>query len=132
MASGVTLLLDTHIWLWMLTQPERLGRLREVIVDPATTLLLSAASTWELAIKVGLGRIDLPRPLDRFVADRIRSTRVTPLPVSHTHAAAVAELPDHHRDPFDRLLVAQARVEQVPVASADAALAAYEVDTIWP
>lgn len=123
-------LLDTHVWLWMLSEPERLGGALALIEDPASRLLLSAASSWEIAIKYALGRLPLPEPPSSYVPDRIRSSGVTPLPVEHAHALAVAELPAHHRDPFDRLLVAQARLEGVPIITADPHLRAYAVDLI--
>lgn len=123
-------LLDTHVWLWMLSQPERLAAALPVIEDPRSRLLLLSASSWEIAIKYALGRLPLPDPPSRYVPERIRSSGVTPLPVEHAHALAVAELPTHHRDPFDRLLVAQARLEGVPIITADPALAAYDVELI--
>ena len=123
-------LLDTHVWLWMLSNPERLGEALEVIEDPASRLLLSAASSWEIAIKYALGRLPLPEPPSSYVPDRIRWSGVTPLPVEHAHALAVAELPAHHRDPFDRLLIAQARLEGVPIITADPQLRTYGVELI--
>lgn len=112
------ILLDTHVWLWMLTTPERFSdEARSEIEDASNELLLSAASSWEIAIKVSLGRLDLPEPPGRYVPSRIQSTGVHPLPVEHGHALLTAELPHHHRDPFDRLLVAQAMAEGVPCRS---------------
>lgn len=124
------MLLDTHVWLWMLTAPERLGDATGLVADPGNELLLSAASSWEIAIKYAFGRLPLPEAPRTYVPDRIRSTAVTPLPIGHPVALAVADLPDHHRDPFDRLLIAHARAETVPLLTADAALAAYDVDLI--
>ena len=123
----MTLLLDTHVWLWMLTAPERLGSLREPLADEATTLLLSAASSWEIAIKYAVGRLALPEPPSTYVSSRIRTTAVTPIAVEHAHALAAGTLPRHHDDPFDRLLVAQARNYDVPLATVDDALTAYDV-----
>ncbi|WP_052664639.1 type II toxin-antitoxin system VapC family toxin [Nitriliruptor alkaliphilus] len=123
-------LLDTHVWLWMLTEPERLGEAAELVGAADTDLLLSAASTWEIVIKHGLGRLDLPTPPASYVPDRIRSTQVTPLPIEHSHTIEVAALPQLHRDPFDRLLVAQARILGVPLLSADPRIAAYDVDVL--
>lgn len=126
------ILLDTHVWLWMLTEPERLGSARELVSDPSTDLLLSAASTWEIAIKYGLGRLELPEEPATYVPARMRSTQVTPLPVEPGHTLEVARLPLLHRDPFDRLLVAQARVLDVPLLTTDRRIAAYDVETITP
>lgn len=125
------LLLDTHVWLWMLAEPERLGhRSRELVLDGSNDLLLSSASTWELSIKAGLGRIDLPEPPATYVPSRIRASGVTAIPIEHAPAARVASLPPHHRDPFDRLLVAQAIDLDVPLLSADPALSAYDVEVL--
>jgi PIN domain nuclease of toxin-antitoxin system len=127
----VRVLLDTEVWLWMQADLDRLSKAARRIVEPAENeLLLSAASSWEIAIKFGLGRFPLPEPPDRYVPDRIRRSGVTPLVVEHAHALAVASLPNHHRDPFDRLLVAQARLEGVPILTADPAFAPYQVELI--
>lgn len=125
------ILLDTHVWLWMLTEPARLGdAARALLEDAEHTLHLSAASTWEIAIKYALGRLPLPEPPAAFVTGRLARDGVLPLPIEHRHAAHVAELPPHHRDPFDRLLVAQARLEEMTLVTADRALQAYEVAVV--
>jgi len=126
----MTVLLDTHVWLWMLTAPDRLGAAREVVADARNELLLSAASTWEIAIKYGAGRLPLPQPPQEYVPERMRTTGVTALAVSHAHTLAVGGLPPLHRDPFDRLLIAQARALGVPLATADTQLAAYDVELL--
>jgi PIN domain nuclease of toxin-antitoxin system len=126
------ILLDTHCWLWMLAAPERLSEAaRNLLVDPKTELLLSAASSWEIAIKFALGRLPLPEPPATYVPSRLESSRTSSLAIAHAHALHVATLPPHHRDPFDRLLVAQAQLETIPLLSADAQLAAYDVEIIW-
>ncbi len=126
------LLLDTQCWLWMQVSPEKFNdSTRALLVDPANDLLLSAASSWEIAIKYAVGRLPLPAPPAAYVPDRLRSGGVTPLAVSHAHALAVAELPDHHRDPFDRLLVAQARLDGLTLLTADRALGRYDVELVW-
>jgi PIN domain nuclease of toxin-antitoxin system len=115
----------------MVAAPDRLGaEARRVLEDPDTDLFLSAASSWELSIKVGIGKLALPEPPARFILDRLVRDGVTPLPVQHHHAVAVADLPLHHRDPFDRLLIAQARTERVTFLTADRLLQAYEVDLL--
>jgi len=126
----VRLLLDTHVFLWLLAEPERLGRQLRTVEDPANDLLLSAASSWEIAIKVRLGRLDLPNSPARYVPDRMRAIGAEPLAVEHGHALAVAELPMLHRDPFDRILVAQARHLRLRIVTADADIARYDVETI--
>jgi PIN domain nuclease of toxin-antitoxin system len=124
-------LLDTHVWLWLQTTPERLpDHVRELLADPANTLLLSAASSWEIAIKYRLGKLPLPQPPAEYVPDRMRLSGVTSLPIEHMHALRVADLPDHHDDPFDRLIVAQAQELRIPVVTADRQLSAYPVDVV--
>lgn len=126
------ILLDTHAFLWANAEPDRLGRQRQLVEDDRTELLLSAATSWEIAIKVGLGRLALPDPLARYVPDRIRALGLTPLPVEHAHALAVASLPPVHRDPFDRVLVAQAMLLSVPLLTADAVFEGYGVEVLAP
>jgi len=94
-------------------------------------LYLSAASSWEIAIKTQLGRLKLPEPIERYVPSRLAEQGITAVPVEHAHALAVAALPAEHADPFDRLLVAQARVERMSVLTADPAFTLYGVDVIW-
>ena len=124
-------LLDTHVWLWMLTSPERLrGRAAELVRDTRTHLLLSACSSWEIAIKYGLGRLPLPEAPETYVPDRIRASRVESLPITHAHALRVASLPRHHQDPFDRLLVAQAQVETLTIVTVDPVFERYDVPVL--
>lgn len=127
----MTYILDTHVWLWMLADPERI---RADVLDELragrTRLLLSAASSWEIAIKWAAGRLSLPEPPERYVPDRMLRSSVLGLAVSHAHALHVANLPPHHRDPFDRLLVAQAQVEDVPIVTADRAFGSYDVAVV--
>ena len=125
------LLLDTQCWLWMLAAPERLSAAARRLVTAADNeLLLSAASAWEIAIKHALGRLRLPAPPAESLPPLMAKTGVTPLPVLHGHAFRVAELPRHHRDPFDRLLIAQAQVERLPILTADRVFARYEVEVL--
>jgi len=129
----VTILLDTQVWLWMLMDPDRFSAQgRETLIAPDVELLLSAASTWEIAIKHGLGKLHLPGPAEIVIPEMMSATRVVPLPVLHTHTLRVANLPDHHRDPFDRLLVAQAQLEGVPMMTSDVKFSDYEVDVLAP
>jgi PIN domain nuclease of toxin-antitoxin system len=92
--------------------------------------LLSAASGWEIAIKYRLGKLALPEPPRSYVPDRMRRSGTTSLAVEHDHVLRVAELPDHHRDPFDRLLVAQAQALDIPIVTADQQISAYDVETM--
>lgn len=124
-------LLDTHCWLWMQVSPDRFAaEALKIVRDVGNELLFSAASAWEIAIKHALGKLDLPEPPSKYVPKRMETSGVTGLPVHHQHALQVAELPPHHRDPFDRLLVAQARIESVPILTADPKLALYEVEVL--
>jgi PIN domain nuclease of toxin-antitoxin system len=127
----VRLLLDTQMWLWLQVEPERVpDQLCSRLADPATELLFSAASSWEMAIKYSLGKLPLTEPPRDYVPSRLRSGAMSGLPVSHAHALHVATLPLHHCDPFDRLLVAQAQLEKVPLVTADRQLERYDVDVI--
>ena len=124
------LLLDTRVWLWLQVSPERLGPALSTVQDPQHELLLSAASSWEIAITWAVGRLPLPAPPGSYLPDRIASSGVVPLGVTHSHAIAVASLPAHHGDPFDRILVAQAIVEGASLVTADEQLERYAVDVI--
>ncbi len=126
------LLLDTHCWLWWFANDPRLGEpARNLIGDGANAVYLSAASSWEIAIKTSLGQLTLPEPPERYVPSRLASQGMRGLAIEHVHALKVASLPAHHRDPFDRLIVAQAQVEGLPVLTVDENIAAYEVDAMW-
>jgi PIN domain nuclease of toxin-antitoxin system len=122
------LLLDTHAALWWLTEDDRLGEATSHQLTAATNqVLLSAAVVWEVAIKRSLGRLVTPEGF----APTLLAAGAQPLPVSLDHAAAVEQLPWHHRDPFDRILVAQATLEGAAVVSHDAALRPYGVQLVW-
>lgn len=130
-AGGPRFLLDTHVWLWMVAQPDRLSaHARSLLEDARNVLLFSAASSWEIAIKHALGKLVLPDAPGRYVPAQIEKTGVTPLPVEHSHALHVAGLAPHHRDPFDRLLVAQAELERVPILTTDARFRTYGLTVI--
>jgi PIN domain nuclease of toxin-antitoxin system len=125
------LLLDTQCWLWMAAAPERLSATaRAMVEDAGNELLFSAGSAWEIAIKYALGKLQLPEPPDRYVPSRTVALRTTPLPIEHAHALVAGALPPHHRDPFDRVLVAQARLERIPIMTADPVFARYDIDVI--
>ena len=126
----MNLLLDTHVFLWLQTEPERLGEDLRIVEDERNALLLSAASSWEIAIKYQLRKLPLPQAPDRYVPERMRAIGAQPLAVEHPHTLAVATLPPLHRDPFDRLLVAQAMLLDLTIATADPAVAQYGVSTV--
>ena len=124
-------LIDTNAWLWMLAEPNRLqDKVRDLLIETDNEILLSAASGWEIAIKYRLGKLDLPEPPRHYVPDRMRRSGTTPLAVEHDHVLRVADLPDHHRDPFDRLLVAQAQTLDIPIITADRQLSVYDIATV--
>ncbi len=121
------LLLDTHVLLWALTDdPSLSAAARAAIVDGRNRVVVSAVSAWEITIKRSLGKLRAPADLAKEVA----AHRFTPLAVSLEHALAVGALPDLHRDPFDRLLVAQAGVEDLTIVTRDRAIARYDVDVL--
>jgi len=126
------ILLDTHTFLWWITADDRLSqRSIELISNGNNELLFSTASGWEIAIKAGLGRLDIPDLLDRFVSEHLFRNHIGVLPVQLSHALHVYALPQLHRDPFDRLLVAQAQLEKLPILSSDRRIAKYEVEVLW-
>ncbi|MFN2431824.1 MAG: type II toxin-antitoxin system VapC family toxin [Gemmatimonadota bacterium] len=125
-------LVDTECWLWMIGEPGRLSRRsRSILRSLENELFFSAVSSWEIVIKHALGRLPLPQAPARLVPRLLARTTTSSLPVHHSHALAVADLPHHHRDPFDRILIAQARVEGLPILTSDRHLAAYDVEILW-
>lgn len=125
-------LLDTQVFLWWISDDPRLSsRASAIITDGENRLFLSAASGWEIAIKVRLGRLTLPEPLETFVPEQMALNAIEGLPIQMSHALHVYTLPDHHRDPFDRLLIAQAQLENLPILSADPQISLYAVETVW-
>jgi PIN domain nuclease of toxin-antitoxin system len=128
----VRILIDTQCWLWWFLGPDRLSAgARDILTSARDRLYLSAASSWEIAIKVGLRKLELPESPARYVPARLAEQGMDSLAIEHVHALRVAELPAHHADPFDRLLVAQAEIERMTLLTADAQLAAYDVDILW-
>ncbi|QEH35708.1 PIN domain protein [Aquisphaera giovannonii] len=126
------MILDTHTLLWFaLNDPRLSGTAMALILDTAHEKLVSPASHRETAIKISVGKYALARPFEAFFRAAIDDDGFRHLPIEPRHTAAPATLPYHHRDPSDRLLVAQAMVEQAPILSADAALDAYPVRRIW-
>lgn len=125
----MNLLLDTHALIWALGAPERLPRkLLDVFDEPGVTVFVSAVSTWEISIKVALGRLVFPLA---GLSQSLSEAAFEELPVSVAHSVETAQLPLIHRDPFDRLLVAQARHERLMLATRDSDLRQYPVDTLW-
>jgi PIN domain nuclease of toxin-antitoxin system len=126
------LLLDTHALLWFVwNHPKLSATARSLISDPKNTLLLSAASIWEVAIKVSIGKLTLADPYDVFMNQAINTTGLTLLPIEVRHAALMTSLPFHHNDPFDRMILAQALAEKLSLLSADALFDTYGVSRLW-
>lgn len=126
------LLLDTHTLLWFLLDDPRLSETaRRLIADGDNEIAISPASYWEIAIKIGLGKYALPEPYDTFMERELRDNDFQILPILPRHTGLLTTLPHHHRDPFDRLMVAQAISEAIPLISDDSVLDAYPVQRIW-
>jgi PIN domain nuclease of toxin-antitoxin system len=126
-----SLLLDTHAFLWWVSDDARLSARARTAITDAALVLVSVASCWEMAIKTSLGKLQLSQPVDRFLAEQLGINQFTLLPIELDHAAAVSTLPFHHRDPFDRLLVAQALYETLPIVSADPIFKKYKLKRVW-
>jgi len=128
----VRLLLDTHTFLWFLSaDPQLSATARTLIEDGDNEVYLSVGSLWEMAIKIGLGKLSLGRPYETFIPDQLARTGIDLLTITFGHTARVLTLPSHHRDPFDRLLIAQALVEGLSIVGVDAAFDAYGVARLW-
>lgn len=124
-------LLDTHVWLWMWGEPQKLRNdARAIIEAPANALLVSAASAWEIATKAAAGRLRLTVSADEWLSDPRHLDDVEELPINLAHATRAGVLPALHRDPFDRILVAQAQLEDLAIITADPQIAAYEVQLV--
>lgn len=126
------LLLDTHAFLWLVNDDSRLGPLtRHVVLDLDNTVYLSVGSLWEIAIKTSLGKLHLALTLEQLIAEQLALTSIELLPISLAELSVVARLPFYHRDPFDRLLVAQAITHEMPLVSADFVLDQYGIQRLW-
>ncbi len=125
-------LLDTHSFLWFISGNERLSRPARTLIEARENpMLVSMASLWEIAIKHDLGKLSLERPFVELIPEQLERQRIGVLGIELPHLAELTRLPLHHRDPFDRLLVAQARAEGLPIVSVDGALDVYGVQRIW-
>jgi PIN domain nuclease of toxin-antitoxin system len=126
------ILLDTHAFLWAAGDPSRLSTTAaQAFLSSENSVMLSAASIWETAIKLSLGKLTVQRPLAEVVDLARTEQGIRLLPIGPRHALEVESLPMHHRDPFDRLLIAQARCENATIMTRDPAFAAYDVDRLW-
>jgi len=125
-------LLDTHAFLWLLTGDKRLSETaQKTFLDPGNSLFFSAASFWEICIKKSLGKLSLKSGWFKTIQDEMKVNTIQWLPVEMLHCVELTKLPFHHRDPFDRMLIAQAMVEDLQLLSRDESLSAYEIKRIW-
>lgn len=128
----MNVLLDTQAFLWIISDaPELSSKAKRLAIDGNNLLYLSLASVWELAIKVSLGKLTLAEPLESFLPAELQANNIRQLEISFRHAARVVNLPFHHRDPFDRLLISQAQAEDFPILSSDRVFDRYDVRRLW-
>ncbi len=126
------LLLDTHTFIWWDSQPQRLSQqILNMCQDPENELLVSVASLWEIQIKLQLGKLELNKPLAELVSGQQEINKIDILDVKLEHILALAKLPPHHKDPFDRLLIAQTDIEEAILVSKDQIFTEYEVKLAW-
>ncbi|BAY29519.1 hypothetical protein NIES2107_13620 [Nostoc carneum NIES-2107] len=125
-------LLDIHAFIWWVTNDPQLStNARNAIADPSNVLYLSVVSAWEIIIKNKLGKLTLPEPVEEYIPSRLAINRIESLPIQMSHVLQVASLPNIHRDPFDRILIAQSQVEYLPIITIDQQITQYSVPTIW-
>ncbi|MBA3920712.1 MAG: type II toxin-antitoxin system VapC family toxin [Nostocaceae cyanobacterium] len=122
-------LLDTHAFIWWVTDDSRLSSTAGRIIAGGNTLFLSAASAWEIVIKVRLGKLDLPEPPETYIPSRLAINRFE-IPIQMVHALQVINLPDLHRDPFDRIIIAQSQFEKLPIITVDSLITRYPIDVM--
>jgi PIN domain nuclease of toxin-antitoxin system len=127
----VKYLLDTNVFLWSNGAPEKLNRRATTVLSGSSEVYLSAASSWEIAIKVALRALSLPSPPSQFIPEALRMLSIRSLEISHVHSIAAGALPPHHRDPFDRMLIAQACSEEMVLLTADEVFAKYKVEAMF-
>ena len=125
-------LLDTHAFLsFMVDDPRLSSTAKKIFMDSDNNLFLSIASVWEMAIKSGLKKLKLPLPIDQYIATRTKDHNIVLLDLTVEHIAVVENLPYHHKDPFDRLLISQCISENLPILSSDRLFSAYPIPTVW-
>ena len=125
-------LLDTHTFLWFINDDASLSSTAKSLIEyPENTIYLSVASVWEMAIKVSLGKLEMPSPFTEFMDEQMHLNTIVLLNVKTTHIGIVATLPLHHRDPFDRLIIAQSQSEVIPIIGKDRVFKNYEIICYW-
>jgi len=125
-------LIDTHVFIWWTSDVKKLSsRVCDLLLDPSTEAILSMVSIWEMQIKLSLGKLQFRTALSELVDDEINRNRIELLPLSLSHIYALSNLPHHHRDPFDRILIAQSMDEDLQILSIDEKFDAYGVKHLW-
>lgn len=125
-------LLDTTVFVWLLKEPERLNRRAlDLLEDQSQDVFLSSVTSWEVVIKFAIGKLTLPKKPSELLSEIFTNFVFQPLPITHAHSVAVGELAFHHRDPFDRMLVAQAKSENLVLLTADSMFEKYPVEILW-
>jgi PIN domain nuclease of toxin-antitoxin system len=125
-------LLDTHTFLWWVADAPQLSKtVKDFISNPDNKIFFSAASAWEIIIKVGTSKLTLPEESDIYITSRLTSNRFQILSIDLSHTLQIAKLPDLHRDPFDRIIIAQSQVTGMPILTIDRLIIQYPVDVIW-
>jgi PIN domain nuclease of toxin-antitoxin system len=128
----VNILLDTHVFLWFIAENPRLSEPARVLIEAEDSQpFLSMASLWEIAIKISLGKLHLERSYEAFIPQQLALNGIGILNFSLEHIAAIASLPFHHRDPFDRLIAVQSKIEKMTLVSADSSFDLYEIERVW-
>ncbi|MEH1780023.1 MAG: type II toxin-antitoxin system VapC family toxin [Nostoc sp.] len=128
----MSILLDRYAFIWLTGSPDRLsGRIRDLLTDTNNTWILSIASIWEMQIKIQLGKLKLNSTLLDLIETQERINNLRVLPIELAHIWGLTNLPNHHRDPFDRLLIAQAMIEKLPIVSIDSLFDSYPIQRLW-
>jgi PIN domain nuclease of toxin-antitoxin system len=125
------ILLDTHIFLWFINNDPQLSPTAKTLLESDVDLVLSAASLWEIAIKVSIGKMTLPKPFEIFIPEQLQQNQIEILPIAINHLTHLSTLPFHHKDPFDRLLISQSFAEGIPIVSVDTMFDQYNVNRRW-
>jgi PIN domain nuclease of toxin-antitoxin system len=125
-------LLDTMVWLWSVGPTEKIGKAGfDILTNGLEDIYLSAASSWEIAIKAKIGKFQLAEPPERYVPKRLAAQGIHSLSITQSHTLKVYDLPSHHQDPFDRLIIAQAIFEEMAILTSNRQFAKYPVDVVW-
>ena len=125
-------LLDTSAFLFFITDSEKLSvEARNILANMENELVLSIAGLWEIAIKASLGRLELLRPFEKLIPEQLKENEISILPIELNHLAILTKLPFHHRDPFDRLIIAQSIAEGYPIITCDSSFSGYPIEVIW-